>query len=669
MLASADGNFGCEGEVDDAHQRDIVQHVPGLVRGGEAVFHIDVGNAASAALLVEEGAETAFLLQRAFLHQRNPLVRIDKVSVLLKQQIVSLTDDAGAVLCRDHLDIESEVAVEAVLHLIHDVQNLCRELHRLVGIALASEFVGIDEPKEIHDLVHADATDGAELLVQLHGAVLIVREKPFLDVAPDDVPHGGERLAVQLHAPAEDLEILLFVHFTLVGDADEVNRGNPAGADGQRRAADGVNEGVQLAGVGKQTAAVTQHADIVAAEEVGVVPVDIVVGAPSGEWFVHKDIPFACADHFLRLFLGDVSATQQRIGQHRIGEHVHGADFADHFHEDLLTFDQVFNVVDGEGAVRKFHAAEEGLQIVVVEDRNIRKRCLVNSQERLVKPVDELLELLTEIVVGVLHVVSVFHVLLPEVPRPDQDVRHADGTALTVAEEAYELDHIVKICSQMARRLVVVVGEEEEAFGGEPGEVVRPAVGEVAGRGGIVQIEGSGKFRLQPHLGRTQTVHLLDLQKDFVQAEDLVLALPLFRHERTDILVVRVGVGVNAGVRQRVLIDEIVDELGEVELARMKPVKVLEVFSVLLFQVFETAFEVLVQSELNFHFLLLFDCLFAEPGHGGGEVHHPPVHAERRGGLQTECRHLFDIRVFRIRNPGGLQLLFQNRALGAASRI
>ena len=188
------------------------------------------------------------------------------------------------------------------------------------------------------------------------------------------MPHGGERLAVQLHAPAEDLEILLFVHFTLVGDADEVNRGNPAGADGQRRAADGVNEGVQLAGVGKQTAAVTQHADIVAAEEVGVVPVDIVVGAPSGERFVHEDIPFACADHFLRFFLGDVSATQQRIGQHRIGEHVHGSDFADHFHEDLLTFDQVFNVVDGEGAVRKFHAAEEGLQIVVVEDRNIRKR-------------------------------------------------------------------------------------------------------------------------------------------------------------------------------------------------------------------------------------------------------------------------------------------------------
>ena len=118
-------------------------------------------------------------------------------------------------------------------------------------------------------------------------------------------------------------------------------------------------------------------------------------------------------------------------------------------------------MVDGKCAVRELYAAEEGFHIWVVEDRNISKRRLVNSQKRLVKPVDQLLELLAKVVVRVLHVVSVLNVLFPEVPRPDQDVWHTNCTALTVREERNKFDYVIKICSQMLWPLVVVIVKEK----------------------------------------------------------------------------------------------------------------------------------------------------------------------------------------------------------------
>ena len=108
-----------------------------------------------------------------------------------------------------------------------------------------------------------------------------------------------------------------------------------------------------------------------------------------------------------------------------VGEHIGLPDLADHLHEHLLGFEDVVDVVHCESAVREDHAAEQGLQIRMVEDGNIGKGALVDAQERLVEPVDKLLELLAEVVVRILHVVSALHVLFPEIPRPDEDVRHA----------------------------------------------------------------------------------------------------------------------------------------------------------------------------------------------------------------------------------------------------
>ena len=89
MLTHAD--LRSEREVDHALGGDIVQHVPRGFFRSEPVFDIDMSDASAAALLIEQGAETAFFLNRAFLHQRDPLVRVNEVFVLLKEQIVCLT--------------------------------------------------------------------------------------------------------------------------------------------------------------------------------------------------------------------------------------------------------------------------------------------------------------------------------------------------------------------------------------------------------------------------------------------------------------------------------------------------------------------------------------------------------------------------------------------------
>ena len=168
-----------------------------------------MGDTTAAALLIEQTAKPAFLLDGAFLHQRNPLVTVDEIFILFEEQVIRLADNTGTVLGRNHLDIEGEVARERILNLVHDIQNLRRELHGFIGVALAAELVGINQAEEIHDLVHADAADGAELLVQLHRAVLIVGQEPLLDVALDDVAHGCQRLAVQKDALAENFQVLL----------------------------------------------------------------------------------------------------------------------------------------------------------------------------------------------------------------------------------------------------------------------------------------------------------------------------------------------------------------------------------------------------------------------------------------------------------------------------
>ena len=141
-----------------------------------------------------------------------------------------------------------------ILDIIDRIKNLRRKLNCLVGIGLASDLIGIDQTKQVHHLIETDDADCTILLIQFDCAVLIIREKTLLNVALKHMAHGSQRLAVQQDALAEDSHILLLVEDAVlipgfICDPGEVDRADSAGADGQRGAADGINEGVELAGI------------------------------------------------------------------------------------------------------------------------------------------------------------------------------------------------------------------------------------------------------------------------------------------------------------------------------------------------------------------------------------------------------------------------------------
>ena len=125
-----------------------------------------------------------------------------------------------------------------------------------------------------------------------------------------------------------------------------------------------------------------------------------------------------------------------------------------------------------------------------------------NPQKRLIEPIDELLKLLTEIIVRILHEVTIFDILLPEPPRPDEHIRHADRAGLAIGEEGNEFDHVVEIGREVLRGFVVVVVEEEQSLRRQARKIVCPAVREVTGGRAVVQLETAAEFLFQPLLGR-----------------------------------------------------------------------------------------------------------------------------------------------------------------------
>lgn len=61
---------------------------------------------------------------------------------------------------------------------------------------------------------------------------------------------------------------------------------------------------------------------------------------------------------------------------------------------------------------------------VTIQGRKHLRR-LVDSKEGLVQSIDELLELLTGVIVGVFHIIPLLYVFLPKIPSPDQNVRQS----------------------------------------------------------------------------------------------------------------------------------------------------------------------------------------------------------------------------------------------------
>lgn len=362
MLVLANADLCREREVDYALRRNVVQHIPRGLLIWETVFDVDVGDAAPSTELVKQRAEAALLLNRTFFCQRDPLIGIDEIPVLLVQQVVRLANHTGTVLGWDHLQVKTKLVGEPVFDFVDGVQDLRGKLHRFFRIKPVSEVVRTNQPEHIHDLKHADPSNRTELFIQFHRAVGVVREQSLLDIALDDMAHGVKRFAVQRDPFAQDLKILLHVSAALISNADKVDRTDATGTDGQCRTADAIDKRIELLRVAEEPATVGKHADIVADEEVGIRPLHVMVTTPSGKRFVSK---FPVLE-------------KQGVRKNWECKHIDFSGLADHFHEQLLEFDQIFNMVDGECSVRENRAAEQRLQIRTVKNGNVCEGTLIS---------------------------------------------------------------------------------------------------------------------------------------------------------------------------------------------------------------------------------------------------------------------------------------------------
>ena len=78
------------------------------------------------------------------------------------------------------------------------------------------------------------------------------------------------------------------------------------------------------------------HDDVIADEEIGVRPLDIMITTPAGKLFVLELPVFVI----------------ERIGENRVGEHVLFPNFTHDLHEHLLELNKVLNVVNGKLSVQ-----------------------------------------------------------------------------------------------------------------------------------------------------------------------------------------------------------------------------------------------------------------------------------------------------------------------------
>ena len=383
-------------------------------------------------------------------------------------------------------------------------------------------------------------------------------------------------------------QILLLVTLGLQSNTHQIDGVDLDRADRQSRTADGVDERIQLGSIRQQTATVTQSGNIAAHKEVAVIPLDIMVGAPTSELFIHE----------LAVLV------QQAVGQHRECEHILATDVRHDFHKHLLVLDNVLNLVNDIGAVGILDTTEQGLDVVAVEDGHIDECGLVDTHEGLVQTVNQLLETLTDVVVGILDDITSLTILLPEVVSPDEDVGNTDSAGATVAHVADVLDNIVEECGQVVGSLIVVVLQEEQTLGCQTSQVVGVTVRQVCSGRCVMQIERTVVFGFEPFLCGTQVVPLLHLVENLVECEELIVGLGLLIQHTADILIGRIGICVNRGICH-ILIDEVVDEIREVQLGLMESVQNLEVLTVLLVHGVHRLFKVGVHLQGNVHMYVL----------------------------------------------------------------
>ena len=171
---------------------------------------------------------------------------------------------------------------------------------------------------------------------------------------------------------------------------------------------------------------------------------------------------------------------------------------------------------------------------------------------------------MSHVVFRTLHIVAIFYVFLPEPPSPDNNVRKTYCSALPIRQERNKLYHIIKVCCQMLRSLIVIILKEEQTFSRQSRKIIRPTIREIRRCMAIVQVESPTKLGFKPLFCCPQPPLFFDRVKNLIQGKQLIFALALLSHKATNIFMPYIRVRVNGSVSDSSFIHKVIDKLGAV---------------------------------------------------------------------------------------------------------
>ena len=114
-----------------------------------------------------------------------------------------------------------------------------------------------------------------------------------------------------------------------------------------------------------------------------------------------------------------------------------------------------------------------------------------------------------------------------------------------------------------------------------------------------MQVEIAEIFSGQPVLGGVQPLILFEFIKNFIEGEQLGMGLVHLCGERADILGTDIGIAVNTGIGHSLLVDEIINKIGVVQLFVCEAVQLGQVRAVLCDKIIQLSSKIFIKFKVN----------------------------------------------------------------------
>ena len=170
--------------------------------------------------------------------------------------------------------------------------------------------------------------------------------------------------------------------------------------------------------------------------------------------------------------------TQQGVGKNRKGHHVFAADLADNIHKSFFILDDAVDFINHKGAIREGFTTKDGLQVGLIHDGEISKGALVDAQVRLIKLVDNALELLVTVIFRGLNVITGFDIFFPEIIGINQEAGQAASATAAIGGPADKLTDKIREGGQVLGRLGVKVVNKIKALIDKFLDIISKAIGD-----------------------------------------------------------------------------------------------------------------------------------------------------------------------------------------------